>query len=72
MHIIDIGVRPPYLCGVTFMLWVGECAGTAMRPLCSGMRAQVYFAKYGYIIGETVFLKHGWLFLAHLSDYVPP
>ena len=61
IHFIHFGVRPADLCGVTFMLWVGDAGVVTWRPLCCGFIKCVKICKKykkGYKFGDAVCLNY--------------
>jgi hypothetical protein len=51
MHIAYIGVRPPNLCGVTFMLWLGRCGSGHVATIMLRMPEFVIYDYKIYIMG---------------------
>ena len=55
IHFIHFGVRPPNLCGVTFMLRMRTPRVVTWRPLCSHRDDRGDFAKNGVENRECLF-----------------
>ena len=70
IHFIHFGVRPPNLCGVTFMLRVRTQRGKASRPLCSHSDDRGNFAQNGVIMGNLFLYNIGMAIFRDVFDFI--